>query len=118
MTDYGIRHVARGAPLHEGAVVYRVIEFDPPLEPSTWKVVARIVDRASPKQIKRQTPFPGLGRTIFDPKALGSLFFETPLQAIHGFLTECRREIEEADRKKTEAEKAIVWATSQEGLSP
>jgi len=112
----GIRVVTHGAPLAAGTVVYRVIEDDPPEGQHTWKVVARIVERASKKQVKLKTNFSGLARTLFDPSAFGRLFFETPLQAIQAFLTERRLEAESLDRRRKEAERAIAWATSQEDM--
>ena len=115
----GVRTVERAAPLHAGVVVYRVVEIDPPPdvdERHTWKVAAATVERGSVKQIKLRAPFPGLARTVFDPSAFGNAFFETPLQAIRAFLAERRLEIASIDRRRKEAERAITWATSQEGV--
>ena len=117
--DTGVRTVERAAPLHAGVVVYRVVEIDPPPdvdERHTWKVAATTVERGSAKQIKLRTSFPGLARTVFDPSAFGSVFFETPLQAIRAFLAGRRLEIETIDRRRKDAERAIAWATSQEGV--
>ena len=106
--------------LKAGCVVYRVIEVDPPpdrREPHTWKAAAVIVERASDRQIKLKTPFSDLARTVFPPNAFGRVFFETPLQAIRFFVTARRLEIESFDRRRKEAERAIAWATSQEGMT-
>ena len=103
-----------------GTLVYRVVEVDPPPdkhERHTWKAACVVVDRASDRQVKLKTPLPGHGGTVFKPDALGRLFFETPLQAIQFFLTARRLEIESLDRRRKEAERAVAWATSQEGLS-
>ncbi len=118
---FGVRTVDHGTPLHAGTVVYRVGEIDPPPDipgPHTWKVATAIVERASPKQIRLKAPFPGLARMVFTPAAFGHVFFETPLQAIQAFLIEQRLEIESINRKKKEAERAIAWAESQEGMLP
>ena len=102
-----------------GTIVYRVGEVDPPDEKlHTWKVNAIVVERASDKQIKLKTPFPGLHRTLFNPDAFGRAFFATPLQAIQAFLAEQRGDIESADRRRKEAERAVTWAESQEGMNP
>jgi hypothetical protein len=117
--DMGVRTVERAALLHAGNIVYRVVEIDPPPDVHdrhTWKAAAVIVERASVKQIKLRTPFPGLARTVFDPSAFGRSFFETPLQAIQFFLAERRLEIESIDRRRKEAERAVTWAESQEGV--
>ena len=99
-----------------GNLVYRVVEVDPPGDgPFTWKAACVVVERASDRQVKLKTPFSGIGRTVFDPSALGRVFFETPLQAIQFFLTAQRLEIESFDRRRKEAERAIAWAMSQEG---
>lgn len=118
---FGTRTIDPGTPLHAGTVVYRVDEIDPPPDipgPHTWKVATAIVERASPKQIRLKKPFPGLARVVFTPDAFGCAFFETPLQAIQAFLTERRLEVESISRRKKEAERAIAWAESQEGMSP
>ena len=107
--------------LKAGSLVYRVGEVDPPpdkREPHTWKAACVAVERASARQVKLKTPFAGLGGTVYKPDALGRLFFETPLQAIQFFLTARRLEIESIDRRRKEAERAIAWATSQEGMAP
>lgn len=105
------------ATLRAGDLVYRVIEDDPPDEgPHTWKVTKVVVVSASGKLIKLKTNFYGLFRTRFAPDALGRVFFETPLGAIQWFLTARRDEIESLDRRRAEAERAITWATSQEGF--
>lgn len=109
------------AGLRTGSVVYRVIEVDPPPDdarPHSWKAAAVVVEKASTKQILLRTPFYGLARTRFDPDALGRVFFETPLQAIQFFLIEKRLEIESFDRRRKEAERAVAWAQSQEGVKP
>ena len=101
-------------------LVYRVAEIDPPPDargPHTWKAACVVVERASNRQIKLKTPLPGHGGTVFKPDVLGRLFFETPLQAIQFFLTARRLEIESLDRRRKEAERAIAWATSQEGVT-
>jgi hypothetical protein len=102
-----------------GDVVYRVVEIDPPdvRERHTWKVASTFVERASACQVKLKTRLLGLGNLVFEPSALGRLFFETPLQAIQHFLTERRLEVESLDRRRKEAERAIAWAISQEGVS-
>lgn len=102
-----------------GTVVYRVVEVDPPpdkRELHTWKAAAVVVERANDRQVKLKTTLPGLARTLFKPNALGRVFFETPLQAIQFFLAERRLEIESLDRRRKEAERAVAWATSQEGM--
>ena len=106
--------------LKTGSVVYRVIEIDPPEEGAlhTWHVEARVVERASPRQIKLEKPFSGTWRTQWAPDAPGRYFFETPLQAIQHFLAAQRLAIDTCERKKKDAERAISWATSQEGTSP
>ena len=117
--DTGVRTVERAAPLHAGVIVYRVVEIDPPSDDSslhTWKAAAAVVERASAKQIKLRSPFPGLSRTVFEPSAFGRAFFDTPLQAIRAFLAERRLEIESIDRRRKTAERAIAWATNQEGV--
>ena len=104
-----------------GTCVYRVIEKDPPGDeqwPHTWKAACVIVERASVRQVKLKTPFPGLARMVFEPNALGRAFFATPLQAIQFFLAERRLEIEALNRRRAEAERAIAWATGQEGMQP
>jgi len=106
--------------LKAGSLVYRVVEFDPPpdnRERHAWKAACVRVVRASARQVKLQTPLPGNGGTVFKPDALGRLFFESPLQAIQFFLAERRLEIESLDRRRKEAERALAWATSQEGMS-
>jgi len=119
VSSVGFRVVTHGAPLAAGTVVYRVVEVDRPPDderPHTWKAAAVVVERASAKQIKLRSPFPGLDRVVFDPSAFGRDFFETPLQAIRFFLTARRLEIESLDRRKKEAERALVWAENQEGV--
>lgn len=114
--DDGVRTVVSGTPLHAGAVVYRVIEVDPPpdvLEPHTWEAASVSVERASDKQIKLKRPFQGLARTVFEPTAIGRVFFETPQQAIQCFLTERRNEIMSLDRRRKEAARALAWAEGQ-----
>jgi hypothetical protein len=114
-----VREVERNTPLRTGDVVYRVVEVDPaPMLPGphTWKAVSRVVERASAKQIKLKTAFPGYDRVLFDPSAFGRAFFETPLQAIQHFLAERRLEIDALDRKRKEAARAITWAETQEGV--
>lgn len=104
--------------LKAGDLVYRVIEHDPPGKGrNTWKVASVVVERASAKQVKLKTYFTGLWRTTFDPDALGRAFFETPLRAVQAFLAGRRNEIESLDRQRKEAERAIAWANSQEGLT-
>lgn len=118
-TSTEIRTVERTAPLHTGVVVYRVVEVDPApdvYEKHTWKVSAVVVERASAKQIKLRSAFAGLSRTVFYPSAFGRIFFETPLQAIKFFIAERCLEIVALDRRKREAERALAWAQSQEGI--
>lgn len=106
--------------LKANTCVYRVVEVDPPPDkhgPHTWKAACVVVERASDRQVKLKTPFPGLTRTLFHPSAFGRDFFETPLQAIQFFLTERRLDIESIDRRRKEIERALAWATSQEGMS-
>ena len=104
-----------------GTLVYRVVEVDPHHDErerdTTWKAACVVVERASDRQVKLKTPFSGLARVMFQPSALGRVFFETPLQAIQFFLTEHRWEIESLDRRRKEAERALAWATSQEGVT-
>ena len=119
MSATTVRNVASGTPLRAGDLVYRVIEDDPPpdvVQPHTWKAAAVVVDQASAKQIKLKSYFQGLGNKVFSPDAFGRLFFETPLQAIQHFLIERRLEIESLDRRRKQAERAVTWATSQEGM--
>jgi hypothetical protein len=114
--DVDVRTVVSGTPLHAGAVVYRVIEVDPPLdvlEPHTWKAASVVVERASDKQIKLKHPFQGLARTVFEPTAFGRYFFKTPEQAIQAFLTERRNEIMALDYRRKAAERALAWAEGQ-----
>ena len=102
-----------------GSLVYVVAEVDPPPdvhEKYTWKAVSVVIEKASDRQVKLKTPLPGHGGTVFKPDALGRLFFETPLQAILFFLAARRLEIESFDRRRKEAERAITWAESQEGI--
>lgn len=105
--------------LKAGHLVYRVIEVDLPddTSPHTWKAACVVIANASARQVKLKTNFPGLGRLLFKPDALGRVFFETPLQAIQFFVTERRLEIESLDRKKKGVERAIAWAASQEGMT-
>jgi hypothetical protein len=106
------------AALYAGDLVYRVIEIDPPgVGPSTWKVASVVVARASAKQIKIATHFYGLFRTQFHPSEFNCVFFATPLQAIQHFLTTQQVDIESFDRRRRHAERAIAWATSQEGVT-
>ena len=105
--------------LKAGCLVYRVVEVDPDERgPHTWKAACVVVAHASDRQIKLKRPLPGNGGTVFKPDAIGRLFFETPLQAIQFFLIARRLEIESLDRRRKEAERAIAWATSQEGMTP
>lgn len=115
--DLSARQVAPNTPLRAGDVVYRVVEDDP-IGPGlhTWKAVSRVIERASVKQVKLKAAFPGFERVLFEPDAFGRAFFETPLQAIKHFLAERRRDVESLDRKRKEAERAIAWAESQEGI--
>jgi hypothetical protein len=110
-------HTATSAtPLHAGAVVYRVIEVDPPSDVPgqyTWQAGTAIVERASDKQIKLKRAFHGFARLVFEPSALGRYFFETPEQAIQAFLTERRNEIETLNYKRKAAERALAWAEDQ-----
>jgi hypothetical protein len=102
-------------------LVYVVVEVDPTpdvCEQHTWKAASIVVEKASDRQVKLKTPLPGHGGTVFKPDALGRLFFETPLQAIQFFLTARCLEIESLDRRRKEAERALAWATSQEGVIP
>jgi hypothetical protein len=106
-------------PLKAGHLVYRVIEIDPPNEGlHTWKAACVAVKHASARQIWLKSSFSGLSGTRFKPDALGRHFFETPLQAIQHFMIARSLEIESLDRKRTEAERAIAWAASQEGMKP
>jgi hypothetical protein len=103
--------------LRAGDLVYRVIEIDPPNEgPITWQVTSAVVKSASAKQIQLKTYLPGLWRTRFKPNMLGRTFFETPLGAIQWFSAAQRGEIETMDRRRKQAERAIAWATAQEGV--
>jgi hypothetical protein len=104
-------------PLKAGTIVYRVVEVDPPDDtPHTWKVACVTVERASGRQVKLQRRFVGVSNVLFEPSALGRIFFETPLQAIRFFLTARLLELESLARKKTEAARAIAWASCQEGM--
>lgn len=100
-------------------LVYRVVEDEPVGEGKhTWKTAAIAVERASARQIKLARPLPGHGGSVFKPTDLGRLFFESPLQAIKHFLIARQLEIDSFDRKRKEAERAIAWAKSQEGIAP
>jgi hypothetical protein len=122
--------VTKDTPLRAGDLFYRVIEVDPPpnvyldgcrkanYAPHTWKVASAVVERASARQVKLKTRLLKLGNVVFELSAFGRLFFESPLQAIQHFLTARRLEIESLDRKRKVAERAVAWATSQEGLKP
>lgn len=106
-------------PLKAGHLVYRVVEVetDPPdILPYTWKVDCVTVESATARQISLQRHFVGGANRLFKPSALGSIFFETPLQAIQFFLTARLLELESLAHKKTEAARAIAWAAGQEGM--
>jgi len=106
--------------LKTGSLVYRVIEVDPPPdvnERHTWKVACITVEKASDRQVRLMKRFDGLANILFEPDALGRVFFETPLQAIQFFLIERHLETKALDRKKTEMERAIAWATGQPGMA-
>jgi hypothetical protein len=107
-------------PLKAGHLVYRVVEVDLPDDksPHTWKVACVVVEKASTRQVKLRGRFNGLGNILFEPSALGRLFFESPLQAIQFFLTERQLETESLDRKKKTAERAVAWAFGQAGMTP
>lgn len=107
-------------PLKAGSLIYCVVEVDswPDKGEHAWKAATIVVEHASARQIKLKKPLPGHGGTVFKPDALGRVFFETPLRAIQHFLSARRREIEALDRRRNEAERAIAWATSQEGMAP
>jgi hypothetical protein len=114
--DVGVHTVVSDTPLHAGAVVYRVIEVDPPPNvpgPYTWQAGTVIVERASDKQIKLKRTFPGLARLVFEPSAFGHYFFKTPEQAIQAFLTARRNEIVALDYRRKIAERALAWAEGQ-----
>jgi hypothetical protein len=113
MSEVGFRVVAHGAPLAAGTVVYRVVEFDPPPDeegPHTWKAAAVVVERASAKQIKLRSTFPGMERVVFDPSAFGRDFFASPLEAIKVFLIARRAELESIERRRKDVERAFAWA--------
>lgn len=104
--------------LNAGDLVYRVIEIDPPdVGPSTWKVASVVIAQASAKQIKLKTHFYGLFRTRFVPSEFNHVFFATPLQAIQHFMATQQGEIESFDRRRRHAERAIAWASIQEGMT-
>lgn len=105
--------------LKAGSLVYRVVEHDPPDDNAqhTWKVACVTVEHASKRQIKLRTLFPGSFRRLFKTDALDRVFFETPLRAIQHFLISQRSEIEALDRRRKDAERAVAWAASQEGMS-
>jgi len=115
-SDLGVRTVASGTPLHAGNVVYRVIEVDLPPDihgPHTWQVGSVVIERASEKQIKLRSLFPGLPRLVFEPSAFGRYFFETPQQAIQTFLAERRSELVALEHRRKAAERALAWAEGQ-----
>jgi hypothetical protein len=121
MSSVGFRVVTNGAPLAAGTVVYRVVELDHPPDvdsPHTWKAAAVIVERASAKQIKLRSAFPGLTRTVFDPSAFGRDFFASPLEAIKMFLIARRMELDTIERRRKDVERAIAWALYQPGMEP
>jgi hypothetical protein len=118
--DTMVKPSAGSCTLKAGDVVYRVVEIDPPpdaAELHTWKIASAVVERASERQVKLKTRLLGLANLVFEPSAFGRLFHESPLQAIQHFLTARRLEVESLDRRRKEAERAIAWATSQEGMS-
>lgn len=93
-------------------LVYSVIEYDPPEEGArhTWKVESRVVKQASERQITLKSFFPGHFRINFTPTALGLAFFATPQLAIEAFAEKQRANMEDLDRKRREAERALMWA--------
>jgi hypothetical protein len=105
--------------LRAGSCVYRVVEDDPPdAGLHTWRVACVTVEKASARRVRLAKRFDGLANILFEPDALGRLFFETPLQAIQFFLTARRLEMESLERKKAEAARAIAWAAGQPGMAP
>jgi hypothetical protein len=98
--------------MKKGTVVYRVVEWDLPDAESdfTWKAQAVEIERASNIQIKLKKPFSDMSSKIFKPSALGRVFHETPLQAIQHFMAECRLKVDELERKRSQLERAIMWA--------
>jgi hypothetical protein len=99
--------------LSAGDLVYRVIEVDPPEGSHTWEVASVVVRHASAKQIKLTKYFAHTWRALFEPDALGRVFFATPAAAIAAFLTERRTELETLERRRQDAERAIAWASEQ-----
>jgi hypothetical protein len=98
--------------LKAGDLVYRVAAYDPAEEGAihTWKIEHRVVKQASDRQIVLKSFFPGHFRIQFDPTALGLTFFATPQLAVEAFAEKQRAEIENLDRKRKAAERALAWA--------
>jgi hypothetical protein len=96
-------------------VVYRVAPYirhdDEPETTPKYRVEAR--DAKAGKMIALARPFTDLSKTCYSQKALGRIFFETPLQAIVNFAANQRLAIESADRARREAERALFWAYTQ-----
>lgn len=105
--------------LKTGDLVYRVAESDHPDKvPHTWKVVSRVVKKASAKQITLASFFPGHYLVQFTPDALGRVFFSAPSAAIEAFARQQRLDIENLDRRRKETERALAWAYAQGARVP
>jgi hypothetical protein len=101
--------------LTANCVVYRVVPYvghDDETNPPNHAVEARIVKSAG-KMITLARSFTDRLKTRYDQKALGRVFFETPLQAITNFAAEQRIAIDSADRARHRAERALFWAYEQ-----
>lgn len=102
--------------LTANCVVYRVVSYirhdDEPESTPEHVVETRIVKSVG-KTIALMRPFTDLSKTRYAPRALGVIFFETPLQAIADFATNQRLAIDRADRARREAERSLTWAYSQ-----
>lgn len=106
--------------LKAGDLVYRVIAHDPPEEGvrHTWNIESRKVKQASGKQIALASYFSGVFKKVFNPNALGRVFFATPKSAIDAFAEHQRSKIESFDRQRKESERALVWAYEQGAKCP
>lgn len=111
---------AQNPALKPGDLVYRVGEFDPPEEGlhHTWKIESRAIKSASDRQITLASYFYGTSLLQFTPDALGRVFFATPAEAVEAFAWRQRDEMESLDRRRKDAERAILWAYEQGAKVP
>lgn len=97
-------------------VVYRVEEVNPPpgvKGPHTWKVAA-IEAYVHRKTIQLTKRFWNIEKIMWQPDALGRVFFETPLQAIDYFKRSQMALVESHQRCILENQRAIAWAQEQQ----